>query len=166
MAIRRRVSRKAPALVLSSTNVNRERIYIQQPPVSASGFSSQAFAPHFPHTVRRSETKQCTDCHLSANNDNNAIMAQLMLQGTKFVDFLGFVAWVGGDGEISAVPVTEWDEPQAVIGSYLQKYAYPDYWKLHVEQNGRELKNWVRGKIFDVFFTTKPAGSDADVGFC
>ena len=23
--------------------------------------------------------------------------------------------------------VTEWDEPQAVIGSYLQKYAYPDW---------------------------------------
>ena len=45
--------------------------------------------------------------------------------------------------------MTEWEEPQAVIGSYLQKYAYPDYWKLHVEQNGRELKNWVRGKFFD-----------------
>jgi hypothetical protein len=36
-----------------------------------------------------------------------------------------------------------------VIGSYLQKYAYPDYWKLHVDQNKRELKNWVRGKDFD-----------------
>jgi hypothetical protein len=42
--------------------------------------------------------------------------------------------------------VTEWDEPQAVIGSYLQRYAYPDYWRLHVEQNKRELKDWVRGK--------------------
>ena len=27
---------------------------------------SQAFAPHFPHTVRTTETKTCTDCHLSA----------------------------------------------------------------------------------------------------
>ncbi len=44
--------RSTSALVLSSTNVNRERIYIQQPPVSAIGFSSQAFAPHFPHTAR------------------------------------------------------------------------------------------------------------------
>src|SRR6185369_6184770 len=44
-----------------------------------------------------------------------------------------------------AVRVTEWDEPQAVIGSYLQRYAYPDYWKLHVERNHRELKNWTRG---------------------
>ena len=58
--------RSTSALVLSSTNVNRERIYVQQPPISAIGFSSQAFAPHFPHTVRTTETKTCTDCHLSA----------------------------------------------------------------------------------------------------
>src|SRR3546814_14468828 len=48
-----------------------------------------------------------------------------------------------------ATRVTEWEEPQAVIGSYLHRYSYPDYWKLHVDQNGKELKNWVRGKIFD-----------------
>ena len=34
---------------------------------AASGFSSQAFAPHFPHTVRTTETKTCSDCHLSAS---------------------------------------------------------------------------------------------------
>src|SRR3546814_21130097 len=56
--------RSSSALVLSSTNLNRERIYIQQPPISAIGFSSQAFAPHFPHTVRKTETKTCSDCHL------------------------------------------------------------------------------------------------------
>ncbi|MBK5264432.1 MAG: hypothetical protein JJE34_04235, partial [Alphaproteobacteria bacterium] len=141
--------RSTSALVLSSTNINRERIYIQQPPISGIGFSSQAFAPHFPHTVRKTETKQCTDCHLSAANDNNAIMAQLLLLGTNTVNFVGLNAWTGLDGGFEAVRVTEWDEPQAVIGSYLQKYAYPDYWKLHVEQNKRELKNWVRGKTFD-----------------
>src|SRR3546814_5072814 len=73
--------RSTSALVLSSTNINRERIYVQQPPISAAGFSSQAFAPHFPHTVRRSETKHCSDCHLSAADDNNAIMSQLLLLG-------------------------------------------------------------------------------------
>ncbi|MGN6690535.1 MAG: LVIVD repeat-containing protein, partial [Sphingopyxis sp.] len=141
--------RSSSALILSSTNINRERIYVQQPPISAAGFSSQAFAPHFPHTVRRQETKQCTDCHLSAADDNNAIMAQLNLLGTNFVNFVGLNVWSGQDGSFQATRVTEWDEPQAVIGSYLQKYAYPDYWKLHVKQNGRELKNWVRGKTFD-----------------
>lgn len=141
--------RSTSALVLSSTNVNRERIYIQQPPISAIGFSSQAFAPHFPHTVRTTETKTCSDCHLSVKDDNNAIMAQLLLLGTNYVNFVGLNAWTGLDGGFEAVRVTEWDEPQAVIGSYLQKYAYPDYWRMHVEQNGRELRNWVRGKTFD-----------------
>ena len=53
-------------------------------------------------------------------------MAQLLLHGTNFVNFVGFNAWVGGEGEVEAVQVTEWDEPQAVIGSYLHRYAYPD----------------------------------------
>ncbi|MEC7535209.1 MAG: multiheme c-type cytochrome, partial [Pseudomonadota bacterium] len=73
--------RSTSALVLSSTNINRERIYVQQPPVAASGYSSQAFAPHFPHTVRLTETKTCSDCHLSEADDNNAIMSQLLLLG-------------------------------------------------------------------------------------
>src|SRR5690606_8464862 len=121
------------------TNINREKIYVQQPPISASGYSSQAFAPHYPHTERKTETKDCEDCHLSRKNDNNAIMAQLLLLGTKFIDFVGYHAWVGGDGEISAVRVTEWDEPQAVIGSYLQRFAYPDWYAEH-QKNKQELK--------------------------
>jgi len=131
--------RSSSALILSSTNSNRERIYIQQPPISAAGYSSQAFAPHYPHTERRTETKTCTDCHLSQDGDNNAIMAQLLGQGTRFMDFLGFNAWVGGEGEISAVRVTEWEEPQAVVGSYLHRYAYPDWYKKH-EDSGRKLE--------------------------
>jgi hypothetical protein len=141
--------RSSSALVLSSTNTNRELIYFQQPPISAIGFSSQAFAPHFPHTVRKTETKTCADCHVSAANDNNAIMAQLMLQGTNFVNFVGLYAWTGLEQGLEAVRVTEWSEPQAVFGSYLHRYAYPDYFKAHVEKNGRELINWTRGKIFD-----------------
>ncbi|MDZ4376306.1 MAG: hypothetical protein U1C74_33400 [Phenylobacterium sp.] len=140
--------RSSSALVLSSTNVNRERIYVQQPPISASGFSSQAFAPHFPHTVRTTETKMCSDCHVSAANDNNAIMAQLLLLGTNFVNFIGQNAWVGLEGGIEAVRVSEWSEPQAVFGSYLHRYAYPDFYKAHTDQNKRELKDWVRGKPF------------------
>jgi hypothetical protein len=141
--------RSTSALILSSTNVNRERIYAQQPPISAAGYSSQAFAPHFPHTVRRTETKQCSDCHLSEANDNNAIMAQLLLQGTNFVNFVGMHAWIGEQGGFEAVRVTEWDEPQAVIGSYLHRYAYPDFYRLHVDRNHRELINWSRGEVFD-----------------
>ena len=138
--------RSTSALVLSSTNINRERIYVQQPPIAASGFSSQAFAPHFPHTVRTQETKTCTDCHLSAANDNNAWMAQLMLLGTGTVNFVGLNAWIGLERGVEAVRVTEWQEPQAVIGSYLHRYAYPDWYRQHVDRNRRELVNWNRGR--------------------
>lgn len=131
--------RSTSALILSSTNINREKIYIQQPPIAASGYSSQAFAPHYPHTERKEETKTCTDCHVSADNDNNAIMAQLLLQGTNFVNFVGHNAWIGGQGGVEAITVTEWDEPQAVIGSYLQRYAYPDWYKQHQDRD-RKLK--------------------------
>ena len=141
--------RSSSALILSSTNINRDRIYVQQPPISAIGFSSQAFAPHYPHTERRIETKTCTDCHVSKDGDNNAIMSQLLLLGTNYVNFVGMHAWVGEDHAVEAVRVTEYGEPQAVFGSYLQKYAYPDYYKLHVEKNHRELIDWTRGAPFD-----------------
>ncbi len=132
--------RSSSALMLSSTDTNRQKIYIQQPPTSGSGHSSQAFAPHFPHTVRTRETKECKDCHVSKENDNNAIMAQLLLLGTNFVNFMGHYAWVAaGEEGLEAVQVTEWDEPQAVIGSYLHRYAYPDYYKAHRER-GMELE--------------------------
>lgn len=144
--------RSSSALILSSMNANRERIYIQQPPIAASGFSSQAFAPHYPHTERKEETKTCSDCHLSREDDNNAIMAQLLLQGTNFVNFIGFNAWLGGTEHIAAVTVTEWDEPQAVLGSYLHKYAYPDFYQNHLNRN-RELADTVVPALMD--HTTK-----------
>jgi len=127
--------RSSSALILSSRNVNRELIYIQQPPIAASGYSSQAFAPHFPHTTRKTETKTCTDCHVSEANDNNAIMSQLLLLGTNFVNFVGYYGWFGTEDQIVGQRVTEWDEPQAVIGSYLQKYAYPDWYKNHLDND-------------------------------
>ncbi len=131
--------RSSSALILSSTNINREHIYIQQPPIAASGFSSQAFAPHYPHTERTVETKTCEDCHVSNKEDNNAIMAQLLLLGTNFPNFVGYNAWLGEESGVEAVQVTEWDEPQAVIGSFLHRYAYPDFWKKH-QDNAQELQ--------------------------
>jgi hypothetical protein len=132
--------RSSSALILSSVDSNRQKIYVQQPPTASSGHSSQAFAPHFPHTVRTTETKDCKDCHVSKANDNNAIMAQLLLLGTNFVNFMGYYTWVAtGTEGVEGVQVTEWDEPQAVIGSYLHRYAYPDFYKTHRER-GIELE--------------------------
>ena len=137
--------RSTSALVLSSQNINRERIYISQAPVAASGYSSQAFTPHFPHTVRKTETKTCTDCHISEANDNNAIMTQLLLYGTNFVNFVGPFAWVGLDGGVEGVRVAEYDEPQAVIGSYLHRHAYPDWWQDHEERDRHLVESYSNG---------------------
>jgi hypothetical protein len=127
--------RSSSALVLSSTNASRQRFYIQQPPISSPGFSSQAFNPHVPHTVRSRETKACADCHVSAEGDNNAWLAQLLTQGTGFVNFVGRYAWVGvGEEGLEAVAVTEWEEPQAVFGSFLHRLAYPDSYRRHQER--------------------------------
>jgi hypothetical protein len=127
--------RSSSALVLSSENANRARIYIQQPPISAPGYSSQAFNPHVPHTVRSKETKSCTDCHIAKDNDNNAWMAQLLTLGTNFVNFIGRFAWIAeGKAGLEAVAVTEWTEPQAVLGSTLHRLAYPDNHRRHTER--------------------------------
>ncbi len=133
-------ARSSSALVLSSVNANRERLYMQQAPVSAEGYSSQAFNPHFAHTVRTKQTRECTDCHLSSDGDNNAWMAQVLTLGTNFVNFIGRYAWVGeGEEGLEGVAVTEWDEPQAVIGSNLHRMAYPANYQHHVE-HGRALR--------------------------
>ena len=60
-------------------------------------------------------------------------MTQLLGFGTGTVNFFGRYAYVGaGKGGFAAVPWTEQDEPQAVIGSHLQRLAYPDDYQKHV----------------------------------
>ena len=131
--------RSSSAVVVSSQDHNRQWIYSQQQTVSSEGYSGQAFNTHVPHTVRATETKTCTDCHVSANGDNNAVMAQLLLQGTNLTNFMGrFVYVATGHGGVEAVAVTEMDEPQAVIGSDLHRLAYPEQYAKH-EKAGREL---------------------------
>ncbi|MBI3670111.1 MAG: hypothetical protein HY237_10075, partial [Acidobacteria bacterium] len=108
-------ARSSCAILVSSQNANRDWLYYMQQTVSAEGFSGQAFSTFVPHTVRARETKTCSDCHVSAANDNNAWMAQLLLQGTNFVNFLGRYIYVaGGDKGFEAVAVAEHDEPPAV----------------------------------------------------
>ena len=132
--------RSSSAIVISSQDAQRQKIYGQVPTISANGMSSQVFNTHFPHTVRTKETRACGDCHVSGEEDNNAWLAQVMLLGTNYVNFMGYNAYVGmGSGGFAAVRVTEWDEPQAVIGSHLHEMAYPDRYREHLE-NGRVLQ--------------------------
>ena len=132
-------ARSSCAIVVSSQNANREWLYNTQQTVSAEGFSGQAFSTFVPHTVRGRETKTCTDCHVSAARDNNAWMSMLLLQGTNFLNFMGRYVYVAaGSKGFEAVVTAEHDEPEAIIGSDLQRMAYPDDFRKHVERN-REL---------------------------
>jgi hypothetical protein len=135
------VIRSSSAVVVSSQNANREWVYSQAQTFSAEGYSGQAFNPHFPHTTSSvGTTKNCTDCHLSKNNDNNAWMTQLLGFGTGTVNFFGRYSYVAeGKEGFQAVVWTEPDEPQAAIGSHLHKLAYPDNYRKHLE-NGSILK--------------------------
>jgi hypothetical protein len=133
------------AVLVSSRNQNREWIYSQQQTISAEGFSGQAFNTHVPHTVRGKETQTCSNCHVSKNKDNNAWLAQVMLQGTNFVNFMGRYVYIAATDALEAVAVTEHAEPQAVYGSNLQKLAYRDNYDEFVK-DGRELEEAYENK--------------------
>jgi len=133
------------AVLVSSRNQNREWIYHQQQTVSAEGFSGQSFSTHVPHTVRGKETQGCSDCHVSKDKNNNAWLAQVMLQGTNFVNFMGRYVYIAAGESLDAVAVTEHTEPQAVYGSTLHKLAYKDDYEKFVEK-GSELREVYENK--------------------
>lgn len=134
-------SRSSCAIHVTSYNQNREQIYVQQQTISSDGPSGIAFSTNVPHTVRGAgETKTCVDCHLSLANDNNARMAQLLMQGTNYLNFIGRYCWVAaGEEGLYGVTVTELEEPQAVFGSSLHELAFPEAYEEHLER-GRELE--------------------------
>jgi hypothetical protein len=145
-------ARSSCAVLVSSQNANREWLYYTQQTVSAPGFSGQAYSTFVPHTVRAKETKHCTDCHVSSANDNNAWMAQLLLQGTNFMNFMGRYVYVAtGKKGFEAVAVAEHDEPEAIYGSDLQRIAYPKDYKQFAD-HGRQLSTAYRheGNVLDI----------------
>ena len=145
-------ARSSCAVLVSSQNKDREWLYYTQQTISAEGFSGQAFSTFVPHTVRAKETKQCSDCHVSAAKDNNAWVAQLLLQGTNFMNFMGRYVFVAtGKEGFEAIAVAEHDEPEAIYGSDLQRVAYPDNFKKFVAHN-RELSAVAahEGNILDI----------------
>src|SRR3984893_9030577 len=145
-------ARSSCAVLVSSQNANREWLYYTQQTISAEGFSGQGYSTFVPHTVRGKETKQCTDCHVSAANDNNAWMAQLLLQGTNFMNFMGRYVYVAtGKKGFEAVAVAEHDEPEAVYGSDLQRIAYPaDYKKFVDHRHELSIASSHEGNVLDI----------------
>jgi hypothetical protein len=129
------------AVVVSSQNQNREWIYSQEQTISSEGFAGQAFNTHVPHTVRANETKDCDDCHLAQQNDNNAWLAQTYLHGTNYVNFMGRYIYVAAEEALEVFEATEREEPQAVKGSSLHKIAFPANYDKFVK-GGRKIKTF------------------------
>jgi hypothetical protein len=145
-------TRSTCAVVVSSQNANRDWIYYQQQTISAEGYSGFGFSPYFPHTVRAKETKTCTDCHYSEKKDNNAWMAQIVMQGTNLVNMMGRYVYVAtGSKGFDAVVVAEHDDPTAVFGSDLHKLVYPHHWN-KIQKHHKELEevDHHAGNVLDV----------------
>jgi hypothetical protein len=132
--------RPASSVIVSAYDRNRNNVVHQQPLISSPGFSNEAVTPHPPHTVRTKETRQCTDCHLSQSNDNNAKLSMLLGFGANSLNFMGTYAFVAEQGKgVTAVQVAEGIEPQPVIGSRF--YAVTNSGKANrFEAEGRRLK--------------------------
>ncbi len=86
------------------------------------------------------------------SGDNNAWMAQLLMQGTNLVNQIGRYVYIAeGSKGFEAVTVAEHDDPPAVFGSDLQQIAYPDnFAKLTKHHRELDDADHHAGNILDV----------------
>ncbi|MDT5158233.1 MAG: hypothetical protein QOH51_2590 [Acidobacteriota bacterium] len=135
--------RSSSAVTVSITNGARSVIVNHAPTISSGGYNGNAFNTHPPHTVRATETKGCTDCHVSKEGDNNAWVASVLMQGSNQVNYMGrFIYTAEGHDGLSATLVAEQTEPQAVIGGHLHQIAYPDWYAKHQARGGKLQENY------------------------
>jgi hypothetical protein len=135
--------RAASGVIVSVADGNRATVVHQHPTLAAEGHSGHAFSPNPPHTVYgKGLTRQCSGCHVSDQNSNNALVAQALGLGVRSCDFVGRYAYVAlGHKGIAAVQVaSSADFPTPVIGSDFQRIVEPAAYLKHVERNGRTLK--------------------------
>jgi len=131
--------RSASAPIATAENGNRAIVTHQQPTVAASGHSGHAFSPYIPHTVSAEHGQQCTSCHLSDAEDNNASLATRFNLGVHASDFVGAFVHLGTTNSVTAVRVTDGWEPQPVIGSDFHQLTMPKEHAAHVAA-GAELE--------------------------
>jgi hypothetical protein len=130
--------RSSSGVSVSVQNAQREIVINHATTISDAGYNGNAFNTHAPHTVRKTETRSCSDCHVSEKGDNNAWLASTLLLGSNQVNFMGRYIYVAeGQAGLSATLVAEETEPQAIFGSHLQSIAYPNNYRRHRE---REMK--------------------------
>ncbi len=130
--------RSASAPIATAENENRAIVTHQQATIAASGHSGTAFSPYVPHTVSSEHGQQCTSCHVSKADDNNATLASRFNLGTHATDFVGSFVHLATTDSVTAVRVTDGWEPQPVIGSDFHRTTYPREHAAHVA-NGEQL---------------------------
>ena len=130
--------RSASGVIASARDGNRGIVAHQQPTIAAEGHSGHAFTTNPPHTVRAKETKQCSDCHVAAANDNNALVAKVVGLGVRSVDFIGRYVYVAErtKGFEAHRVTTQEDFPEVVIGSETHRLINPDSYATHIQHNG------------------------------
>ena len=142
--------RSATSVVVSAWDRGRNNIIHQQPLVSTPGYTNEGMTPHPPHTVRTTETKTCSDCHISEKNDNNAKIASALGFGVNALNFVGEYAYVAEQGKaVTAIKITDGYEPQPVIGSSFQKQLDPAAYQAFVSR-GRKLTTAFRRRAPNV----------------
>jgi hypothetical protein len=82
--------RSSSALILSSTNANREKFTSSNRSIAASKEPSQAFVPHYPHTERTTETKPSRIAMSAKPNTTTRSWRSYYFRATNFVNFVGF----------------------------------------------------------------------------
>ena len=91
-------ARSSCAVHVGSYNSNRESIYVQQQTISGRGPQRHRVqhqrAAHRPRRQAHETEDSAPTATSRKNNDNNAIMAQLLMQGTNYVNFIGRYCWV------------------------------------------------------------------------
>jgi outer membrane protein OmpA-like peptidoglycan-associated protein len=131
--------RPASSTIVSVLDGDRNNVVHEQPLVSTPGFANSAMTPYPPHTVRTRETKTCTDCHLSTDNNNNARIGSMLGFGVNALNYQGSFAYTAVNGKgITAVQVAEGDEPVPVIGSNFDHILLPESFDKFVK-GGRKL---------------------------
>ena len=132
-------TRSTCAVVVSSQNANRDWLYYMQQTISAEGLQRLRLQPVLSaHRARHAKPRRAPIATSRAQGDNNAWMAQLLMQGTNLVNFMGRYVYVAeGSKGFDAVTVAEHDDPPAVFGSDLQKIVYPEDYAKHREAPAR-----------------------------
>ncbi len=125
----RRCARPRPLSCPRPISIVRKSTW-QQPPISAAELFLRRLSRRTIRTLSaRPKPRECEDCHLSRGQRQQCDHGAALHLRHQFIDFIGYTPGSANRARSVRCRSPRWDEPQAVIGSYLHRYAYPDWYK-------------------------------------